>query len=147
MINLSTYINNSEIDNIDESLWIVPTLKYVGTILLSTVVPYLISIGVRVASLKIDDWLKDIIEKHPQYKKSIMIISDVLKDDMDKCKKCKQLIMNIEHQKNLKHYNYDLDVYKNEIINCIQSDEDKKKVEDLIDFIKSDSDKFKNDID
>jgi len=141
MIGLSAYINKESSEIIDENL--IPAIKRVGIILLSSIIPYLISLGIRISIIKFDSWVDQLIKKYPKHKNAILIISYILKDDLDKCIKCKQFIDNSEQQKSSSYYG--LDVYKTEILNCVQSQEDKKKIEELFKLIKSDS--FKEEID
>ena len=142
MKDISTYLSES-LNEINEATWVGPALRYAGTILLSTVIPYLISLGIKIATLKIDTWVQKFIKKYPGYKDAIVLIGQVLKDDLDKCLKSRELIYNSEHQKPSSYYK--LSEYEEEILNCIQSDDDKKKVRELFKLIETDS--FKEEID
>ena len=144
MIALSQYIvNNYNSHDINENLAILPVLKKLGLLLLSSVVPYLISIGVKIASLKLDEWVNKIKTKYPQHKDAIDILIDVLKNHLGELKKCDLFISNSEKQNPSKLLT--VDDIKREILPLISNKEDKEKVEDFLSLI--DSDKFKEDID
>ena len=139
MIGLPTYINDSiqnnqnNLTDVDESL--INVLKRVGILILSVTVPYFLSLGIRIISLQLEKWVDKLIKKYPEHKDAILLISNVLKDSLDDCKKCKQFITNTEQQKPSPYY--DIKDYEDEILKCIQSAEDKEKVSNLFNFIES----------
>lgn len=144
MINLSQYIsNNYKTPNVDENLAVVPILKKLGLLLLSSVVPFLISLGVKITSLKLEDWVNKLKTKYPQYKDAIDILVGVLKEHLGEMKKCNTFVSDTEKQKSSKLLT--VDDIRREILPLISNEEDKKKVEDLFKLIESDS--FKEEID
>ena len=139
MQDFTTYIQNNSYEKIDENL--SPILKRVGIIVISTVIPYLVSFGIRVLSIRLDKWMMSLMEKYPKHKDAIESIAAVIKIDLDKCSNCKDTIDNVEKQKGVKYR--DMSVYEDEILNYVSS-KDKQKVKDFFDLIKSDD--FKNNI-
>ena len=144
MEHLSSYIKNQfdESVQIDEMFGSV-IFKKIGLILISSIVPYLISLGIKISSLNFDNWVKKIIKKYPKYEDAIITISTILRDEFNSCIKCKDFINKTESQSPSK-YN-DINIYRDEILSLINSEEDKQKVKEFFDFINSE--KFKEDID
>ncbi len=122
---------------------LIPAFKKLGIILLSTVIPFFISLGVKVASLKLDDWINKLINKYPQHKEAIFILADLIKDHLKDMNKCNDFVSNTERQKSSKVLT--VDDIKKEILPLISNDEDKKKIEDFLNLIESKD--FKEEID
>lgn len=122
---------------------LIPAFKKLGIILLSTVIPFFISLGVKVASLKLDDWINKLINKYPQHKEAIFILAELIKDHLKDMNKCNDFVSNTERQKSSKVLT--VDDIKKEILPLISNDEDKKKIEDFLNLIESKD--FKEEID
>lgn len=136
MKHLSVYIN-------ENLAFLAPVFKKLGIILLSTVIPFFISLGVKVTSLKLDDWINKLINKYPQHKEAIFILANLIKDHLKDMNKCNDFVSNTEHQKSSKLLTSD-DI-KKEILPLISNNEDKKKIEDFLNLIESKD--FKEEID
>lgn len=145
MVHLDEYINEqlNQPVVVDESLVGMTALRKVGMLVLSVVMPFLISVGVRIASLKLDPWVDKLREKYPKFKDAIDIMADVLKDNLNKMDRCRTFIVNSENQKPSRILTTD-DICS-EILPLISSEEDKKKVSEFLDTI--DSVEFKEEID
>jgi len=141
MESLQNYINEKRID---EGFFFSPLLlKRIGLILLSTVVPYLISLGVKISNLHLDDWVLSLQKKFPKHKDAIKIMANVLSEYLNKSAKGKSFITNTEKQQSSGLLT--TNEIKKDLLPLISNDEDKKKVNDLLDLI--DSDEFKEKID
>lgn len=132
------------VEYINENLaFLAPAFKKLGIILLSTVIPFFISLGIKVASLKLNDWINKLINKYPQHKDAILILADLIKDHLKDMNKCNDFVSNTERQKSSKVLT--VDDIKKEILPLISNEDDKKKVEDFLDLIESKD--FKEEID
>ena len=129
---------------VNENLaFLTPAFKKLGIILLSTVIPFFISLGIKIASLKLDDWINKLINKYPQHKEAILILASLIKDHLKDMNKCNNFVSNTERQKSSNVLT--IDDIKKEILPLISNEDDKKKVEDFLDLIESRE--FKEEID
>lgn len=140
MKNFNEYVNATPVD---ESIILSNALKKVGILVLTSVIPFLISLGVKIASLRLDVWVDKLAKKYPQHREAINMLSEIMKNNINSLDKCKSFITNTENQKPSGYLS--IEEIKEEILPLISNENDKKKVEDFLNMI--DSEKFKEEID
>ena len=134
MKNFNTYINENT--TVDESAIITSQVfRWAGILLLSKLIPFLISLGVDIIKLNWEGWVTSLQNKFPKHKDAILILMSALRNNLSKTDSCKTFIQDSERQKNNKTIT--ISDIKTDIIPFISNDDDKQKVINLLDFIES----------
>lgn len=134
MKNFNTYINENT--TVDESAILTSQVfRWVGILLLSKLIPFLISLGADIIKLNWEGWVTSLQNKFPKHKDAIFILMNALRNNLSKTDSCKTFIQDSERQKSDKTIT--IGDIKTDIIPFISNDDDKQKVINLLDFIES----------